>query len=90
MFCGPRYLKRSTLIDKAAVGLKPRRATEIDAVCTAGTTWGMSCLADMLPSALPDAAFDLALQFDVAIPGRLFRDACFFLNALGRKPAQRA
>ena len=85
MFCGPRYLRRSTYINRDNPLLTPHSAAELTRAFPGARIWGMSALVDHLPDRLPDPVWDAAMRLDAATAGRAIKDRCFFLNVQGRR-----
>ena len=79
MYCGPRYLARSTYINKGQQLLRPYSQRSLRARFPASRVRGMSWLVDAAPGWLPAPLLRGLLEADVRTAGRYFPDRCFFL-----------
>lgn len=79
MYCGPRYMKRSTYINKSTKLLQSYSSQELREAYPGSRTWGMSFLVDAAPSFLPSGVMRGLLGWDSRTVGRLAPDACFFV-----------
>ncbi|MEO1234323.1 MAG: methyltransferase domain-containing protein [Myxococcota bacterium] len=79
MYCGPRYMKRSTYINKSTKLLKSYASPELREAYPGSRTWGLSFLVDIAPKSLPAPVMRGLLGWDARTVGRLAPDACFFV-----------
>lgn len=81
MYCGPRYVERSTYINKGANLLKAFPTERLAAAYPGSRVWGMSWLVDAAPRWTPEPIARGLLQLDTLSAGRFAPDRCFFLVA---------
>ena len=79
MFCGPRYVQRSTYINKSSSLLNSFNTASLQSAYPASRVWGMSWSVDVAPNGTPVSIMQRLLSFDVKTVGRMAPDRCFFL-----------
>ena len=79
MYCGPRYIQRSTYINKNTHLLQSYDAAALRDAYPGSRVWGMSCAVDVAPRATPTSIMRQLLAFDAKTAGRIAPDLCFFL-----------
>ncbi len=79
MYCGPRYVRRSTYINKSVSLLQSYSATVLKSTYPDSRVWGMSWVVDVAPRRTPVPIMRRLLSFDAHTVGRLMPDVCFFI-----------
>lgn len=79
MYCGPRYVERSTYINKGAQLLQSYFTEGLRHAYPESHVWGVSCLVDLVPRRTPEVVMRRLLELDAKTVGRLRPDLCYFL-----------